>query len=66
MEECQQGTLNTRINILHLLDTLCETSRNSPPGYTAHAARDLDTIVKLVVPDEKDGLLNFMHTQQVC
>jgi CTD kinase subunit gamma len=65
-----------RMNILHLLDSLCETalttdSRKSSANpsdrlsYTGFVARDLEKIIQLVVPDTRDGLINLMSTRQV-
>lgn len=73
-----QGTLNTRINILYLLDNLCEASlvhQNQPNmstakgqsgSYAQYVSRDLDKIVQLVVPDTRDGLVNLMSARQAC
>ena len=76
VEECQKGSINTRINILYLLDTLCETSlltkaHSSEGGgsgsyYVDMVARDLSRIVDYVVPDTKEGLLNLLSATQVC
>ncbi|KAF8589510.1 hypothetical protein K439DRAFT_1383407 [Ramaria rubella] len=70
VEECQKGSTNTRINILYLLDSLCETSlasRSSSSGgtfYVDYVTKDLAKIVELVVPDGRAGLLNLMSTTQ--
>ena len=73
-----QGGLNTRINVLYLLDTLCESSlqtsnndhaqgRSVSNGtyYIDFISRDLDKIIEHVVPDSKDGLMNVQSTSQV-
>ncbi|KAL5498463.1 hypothetical protein ACEPAH_2605 [Sanghuangporus vaninii] len=79
VEECQKGSLNTRINILYLLDSLCEASRLSKasfgPGSTSSSAsgnlyvdfvaRDLSTIVDFVVPSGREGLINLMSAVQI-
>ncbi|KAL5531820.1 hypothetical protein ACEPAF_5383 [Sanghuangporus sanghuang] len=79
VEECQKGSLNTRINILYLLDSLCEASRLSKasfgPGSTSSSAsgnlyvdfvaRDLSTIVDYVVPSGREGLINLMSAVQI-
>ncbi|OJA12684.1 hypothetical protein AZE42_10329, partial [Rhizopogon vesiculosus] len=65
-EECQKGSINHRINILHFLDSLCETSllakAHQPPEqpssskqannalYVDYVSRDLTQIVECVVP----------------
>ena len=77
VEECQKGSINTRINVLYLLDTLCETSlltkahsseggmSNGGSYYVDLVARDLSRIVDYVVPDNKEGLLNLLSATQV-
>ena len=72
-----------RINVLYLLDNLCEASLthqsqgpkplqastssvpNAPGSYLEYVARDLGTIVKLVVPESRGGLVNLMSARQV-
>ncbi|KZT41888.1 hypothetical protein SISSUDRAFT_1069656 [Sistotremastrum suecicum HHB10207 ss-3] len=78
LEECQNGTLNSRINILYLLDTLCETclstfsdypssssSSSKKPYYLEFVGRDLPKIVNYVVPAGRQGLPNLMSTTQI-
>ncbi|KAH9856836.1 CTD kinase subunit gamma CTK3-domain-containing protein [Lenzites betulinus] len=76
LEECQKGSLNNRMNILHLLDSLCEASlvTKPPPGashssssssYTTYVSRDLQKILDGVVPDGRQGLPNLMSTKQI-
>jgi CTD kinase subunit gamma len=72
-----QGSLNTRINILYFLDTLCDpqtTSSLIPSAssssttdfpYTALLSRDVVKLVGLVVPGSKEGILNLLSTKQV-
>ncbi|KAI0653590.1 CTD kinase subunit gamma CTK3-domain-containing protein [Cubamyces menziesii] len=73
-EECQKGSLNNRINILYLLDSLCEACIVSkpPPGsnqpsssYVDYVSRDLRKIVDNVVPEGRQGLPNLMSTKQI-
>lgn len=71
-----------RINILYLLDSLCEASvhyqqatpvigssgagsSRKPTSYVEYVSRDLDQIVQLVVPDNRDGLVNLASARQV-
>ncbi len=68
-----------RINILYLLDNLCEASlmhqsqavgtgthpQGQAASYVEYVSRDLMRIVELVVPDNRDGLVNLMSTRQV-
>ncbi|KAF8608171.1 hypothetical protein BDV93DRAFT_519231 [Ceratobasidium sp. AG-I] len=74
MEECQKGSLNTRMNILHLLDNLCETALlhqtgvtipSSQAPYIDYVTRDLEKIVEFVVPNSRDGLINFQSARQI-
>lgn len=74
-----QGSINSRINILYFLDSLCETcllakSHPSALGAEANAngsfyvdfvARDLKMIVECVVPEGRHGLPNLTSTKQV-
>lgn len=75
----RQGSINTRINILYFLDTLCESSllakaqavtagsEGNPDCsyYVDYVSRDLATIVEAVVPEGRQGLPNLMSTRQV-
>ncbi|KAF9811470.1 hypothetical protein IEO21_06586 [Rhodonia placenta] len=78
VEECQKGSINNRINILYLLDSLCEASliAKSHSGalshdgsqnsfYVDYVARDLSKVVESVVPEGRQGLPNLMSTKQV-
>lgn len=78
VEECQKGSINNRINILYLLDSLCETSllAKSHSGLVSHdgsqnsfyidyVARDLSKIIEYVVPEGRQGLLNMMSAKQI-
>lgn len=73
-----QGSINNRINILYLLDSLCEASliAKSHSGalshdgsqnsfYVDYVARDLSKVVESVVPEGRQGLPNLMSTKQV-
>ncbi|THH09643.1 hypothetical protein EW145_g1872 [Phellinidium pouzarii] len=71
VEECQKGSINTRINILYLLDALCETSLlskaasgSSSAFYVDFVARDLAKIVEYVIPEGREGLINLMSATQ--
>ncbi|THU96741.1 hypothetical protein K435DRAFT_858212 [Dendrothele bispora CBS 962.96] len=78
VEECQKGTINSRINILYFLDSLCETcllvkSRSSSMGnseaanslYVDYVARDLGKIIEYVVPSGREGLPNLTSAKQM-
>ncbi|KAJ3491452.1 hypothetical protein NLI96_g716 [Meripilus lineatus] len=79
VEACQKGSINTRINILYFLDTLCESSllakaqavtagsEGNPDCsyYVDYVSRDLATIVEAVVPEGRQGLPNLMSTRQI-
>ncbi|KAJ7729645.1 CTD kinase subunit gamma CTK3-domain-containing protein [Mycena maculata] len=77
VEECQKGSINSRINILHFLDSLCETcllvkSHSSSIGsdsgnkqYVDFVNRDIGKIVECVVPAGREGLPNLTSTKQI-
>ncbi|KAJ7578386.1 CTD kinase subunit gamma CTK3-domain-containing protein [Mycena floridula] len=76
VEECQKGSINSRINILYFLDSLCEGCLRLKPAaildptkssslYVDFVARDLGKIVELVVPSGREGLPNLISTQQI-
>ncbi|KAJ7288495.1 CTD kinase subunit gamma CTK3-domain-containing protein [Mycena rebaudengoi] len=77
VEECQKGSINSRINILYFLDSLCETcllvkshssSMGSDPGnnqYVDFVNRDIGKIVECVVPAGREGLPNLISTKQI-
>ncbi|KAK0484763.1 CTD kinase subunit gamma CTK3-domain-containing protein [Armillaria novae-zelandiae] len=78
VEECQKGSINSRINTLYFLDSLCEMSllvkshakvvrSNRPESnqYVDYVARDLGKIVECVVPSGREGLPNLISTRQI-
>ncbi|KAM6502761.1 CTD kinase subunit gamma CTK3 domain containing protein [Amanita muscaria] len=81
VEECQKGSINSRINILYFLDSLCEacllvksrsnslsanSSGKTTPGlYVDYLAKDLARIVDSVVPEGRQGLPNLISTKQI-
>ncbi|KAI5120164.1 hypothetical protein M0805_008431 [Coniferiporia weirii] len=72
VEECQKGSINARINILYLLDALCETSllskatsSSSSAFYVDFVSRDLAKIVEYVVPEGREGLINLTSATQI-
>ncbi|KAF7346125.1 CID domain-containing protein [Mycena sanguinolenta] len=77
VEECQKGSINSRINILYFLDSLCETcllvkshssSIGSNPGnnqYVDFVNRDIGKIVECIVPPGREGLPNLTSTKQI-
>ena len=75
MDSCKQGSINARINLFYMLDSLANTSlqsktvasssSSSGSFYLDFIVRDLGTIVDCVVPDGRDGLINLMSTVQV-
>ncbi|KAL9712164.1 hypothetical protein Ac2012v2_005241 [Leucoagaricus gongylophorus] len=73
-----EGSINSRINILHFLDSLCETCQqlksrpvnqnddsSSKFLYIEYLARDLPKIIELVAPDGRQGLPNLSSTKQI-
>ncbi|KAI0090559.1 CTD kinase subunit gamma CTK3-domain-containing protein [Irpex rosettiformis] len=80
VEESQKGSINNRMNILHMLDSLCEASllaksqpafakaeglTATPSLYVDYVSRDLGKIVEAVVPVGREGLPNLMNTKQI-
>jgi len=79
VEECQKGTVNSRINIFYLLDSLCETclsikansSSNDKSGgphgsyYVELVSKDLAKLVEYVVPEGREGLPNLSAARQI-
>ncbi|KAH0588363.1 CTD kinase subunit gamma [Termitomyces sp. J132] len=75
VEECQKGSVNSRINILYFLDSLCEACllvKSHAKGqdrdsnlYVNFVTRDLGKIVENVVPKGRQGLPNLVSTRQI-
>ncbi|KAJ7164634.1 CTD kinase subunit gamma CTK3-domain-containing protein [Mycena crocata] len=77
VEQCEKGSINSRINILYFLDSLCETcllvkSHSSAVGsgprnnqYVDFVKRDIGKIVECVVPAGREGLPNLTSTKQI-
>ncbi|KAH8829046.1 CTD kinase subunit gamma CTK3-domain-containing protein [Flagelloscypha sp. PMI_526] len=79
IEECKKGSINSRINILYFLDSLCETClllksrtqayhperQNVSRQYVDFVNRDLADIVESVVPPGREGLPNLTSTRQI-
>ncbi|CED83884.1 ENTH/VHS [Phaffia rhodozyma] len=68
LEEAEKGSLNSRINVLYFLDSLCETSLlvGLPDGpYVDYITRDLLKVVDYVVPETREGALNLMSAKQI-
>ncbi|KAK2463025.1 hypothetical protein APHAL10511_004680 [Amanita phalloides] len=81
VEECQKGTINTRINILYFLDSLSEAcllvksrsnsissdsaAKTNAGLYVDYLARDVAKIVECVVPAGRQGLPNLISTKQI-
>ncbi|GAA5838455.1 hypothetical protein JCM9279_003248 [Rhodotorula babjevae] len=78
LDEVSSATLNARVNLLFLLDSLLDkegprlasarppaTHSGTHTSYRELVERDLDKVVKLVVPDSREGVLNWMSTAQV-
>ncbi|KAH9485776.1 CTD kinase subunit gamma [Psilocybe cubensis] len=79
IEETQKGSINSRINILYFLDSLCETclmvkshsksesSRAASANglYVELVTRDLNRIIDSIVPEGRQGLPNLVSTKQI-
>ncbi|BEI85551.1 hypothetical protein CcaverHIS002_0509520 [Cutaneotrichosporon cavernicola] len=67
-DEIGKGSLNARINILYLLDSLAETSAAvGPPDapYLPLIERGLPALVAAVVPATREGHLNARSARQI-
>ncbi|GAA6006562.1 hypothetical protein JCM10207_004974 [Rhodosporidiobolus poonsookiae] len=78
LDEVASANLNSRVNLLYLLDALLDkegprvvvkgTGGAGVVGagsYRALVERDLAKVVKHVVPETREGVLNWMSTNQV-
>ncbi|KAL1755426.1 CTD kinase subunit gamma CTK3-domain-containing protein, partial [Schizophyllum commune] len=82
VDECRKATINSRINILYFLDTLCETcylvkshansvgvssSSGAISGtqYVDFLSRDLNKLVETVVPEGREGSINYNSAKQI-
>ncbi|BGP12577.1 hypothetical protein JCM10213_004836 [Rhodosporidiobolus nylandii] len=77
LDEIASTNLNSRINLLYLLDALLDkegpkvTAKGKEGGvvgtgsYRALVERDLGKVVGHVVPETREGVLNWMSTNQV-
>ncbi|KAF8161521.1 CTD kinase subunit gamma CTK3-domain-containing protein [Crassisporium funariophilum] len=79
VEETQKGTINSRINILYFIDSLCETcllvksrstserskAANANGLYVSFVSRDLSKIIEFIVPEGRQGLPNLVSTKQI-
>ncbi|KAK9460795.1 CTD kinase subunit gamma CTK3-domain-containing protein [Lipomyces oligophaga] len=60
VEELDQSSLNSRINILYFLETLCESSlRSGADDYVQMIKRDLKDILEKVVPKSQGSQANI-------
>lgn len=77
VDEIAHANLNSRVNLLYLLDALLDKegpkAANRGAGasavglgsYRALVERDLGKVVAHVVPETREGILNWMSVQQV-
>ncbi|PPQ82927.1 hypothetical protein CVT25_009580, partial [Psilocybe cyanescens] len=75
----EKGSINSRINILYFLDSLCETclmvkshsksdssrATNANGLYVELVTRDLNRIIDSIVPEGRQGLPNLVSTKQI-
>lgn len=58
--------MNARLNILYVLDSLCQASLKSGfKGYVDLVRLDLDKVIALVVPNDARGMVNAASTRKV-
>ncbi|GAA94921.1 uncharacterized protein L969DRAFT_105119 [Mixia osmundae IAM 14324] len=66
VEECEKSSINARINIFFAIDSLLDAALNSGiTSYLESTKRDLGKLVGLVVPREREGILNLMSAKQI-
>ncbi|KAF4621474.1 hypothetical protein D9613_001043 [Agrocybe pediades] len=79
LEEVQKVSINSRINILYFLDSLCETclmikshtrsertkEANANGLYMQFVSRDLNKVIEHVVPEGRQGMPNLISTKQI-
>ncbi|KAM0753783.1 hypothetical protein T439DRAFT_322675 [Meredithblackwellia eburnea MCA 4105] len=71
IEECATSNLNAKINLLYFLDALLDNDPKLGAGpsqqqpYRDLVRKDLRSIVDQVVPQTREGILNYMSTIQV-
>lgn len=68
VEELEKSSINARINVFYMLDSLLDQSiAIGIESYRDLVRRDLEKIVGLTVPtDIREGVLNRMSSMQVC
>jgi CTD kinase subunit gamma len=58
--------MNARLNILYVLDSLCQASLKSGfKGYVDLVRQDMDKIIACVVPNDARGMVNAASTRKV-
>jgi len=66
LEELEQASMNARLNILYVLDSLCQASLKSGfKGYVDLVRQDMDKIVASVVPNDARGMVNAASTRKI-
>ncbi|RUS15185.1 CTD kinase subunit gamma CTK3-domain-containing protein [Endogone sp. FLAS-F59071] len=66
LEELEKATINARLNILYVLDSLCIASQKSHfAGYVDLVRRDLQKVIIAVVPNDAKGSVNLASTKKV-
>ncbi|ORX54054.1 hypothetical protein DM01DRAFT_315989 [Hesseltinella vesiculosa] len=65
LEELDNASINTRLNILYVLDSILTTSRKSNFfDYIKLTQRDIVRIVQAVAPDTNRGIVNLASTRK--
>ncbi|CAO3686808.1 unnamed protein product [Umbelopsis ramanniana] len=66
LESLEQASMNARLNILYVLDSLCQASLKSGfKGYVDLVRLDLDKVIALVVPNDARGMVNAASTRKI-
>ncbi|KAH8554730.1 CTD kinase subunit gamma CTK3-domain-containing protein [Umbelopsis sp. PMI_123] len=66
LESLEQASMNARLNILYVLDSLCQASLKSGfKGYVDLVRQDLDKVIAAVVPNDASGMMNAASTRKI-
>ncbi|KAJ2960004.1 hypothetical protein NQZ79_g4599 [Umbelopsis isabellina] len=66
IEELEQASMNARLNILYVLDSLCQASLKSGfQGYVDLVRPDLEKIIAAVVPNDARGMVNAASARKI-
>ncbi|KAI9317968.1 CTD kinase subunit gamma CTK3-domain-containing protein [Dichotomocladium elegans] len=66
VDALEQASINTRLNIVYVLDAIFANSQKARfTGYQDLARRDLTRIIEAVVPNDPKGIVNVGNTRKI-